>query len=202
MVGCVRRIAISLALSFTVLPVSAQFYKLHNADVAVGGTGQFTTSITSQVFLNHQSTTQSAGFLLSMRDHPVSFAGVELNYQYSSFSERFYGTNSFQLAKVPIAFHEATAAYLVHPHFRHLQPFVGLGGGATFFVPSNGIPYQLRGTGLAEFGMDLPTSNPHLGFRLQGRALFYRAPNFRNAALASSRWVATEEPSASVYLRF
>lgn len=125
-----------------------------------------------------------------------------MNYQYSSLSERFSANNGKPLANIPVAFHEGTAAYLFHPHFRHLQPFVGLGGGAIFFNPSNGVQYQYRGTGLLELGMDLPTHNPHLGFRLTGRSLLYRAPNFYSASLSSSRWVSTEQPAASVYYRF
>ena len=68
----------------------AQFYKLHNADVAVGGTGQFTTPITSNgttaFGTNNQYTTDSGGFVGSLREHPVSWAGVEINYGYTLFS--------------------------------------------------------------------------------------------------------------------
>lgn len=201
---CVRRIALSLGfvLAFTSAH-SQQYLKTHNADLAVGGTGQFTTAITSQSQLNHQWATESAGFLLSFREHALPFAGLELNYQYSSLSERFASSTGLPLANIPVAFHEGTAAYLFHPHFRHLQPFVGLGGGVIFFNPSRStLLSQYRATGLAEFGFDIPTRNPHLGFRMQGRSLLYRAPNFRNASLSSSRWVSTEEPSASVYFRF
>ena len=184
------------------VPAHAQFYKLHNADIAVGGTGQFTTSITSQSQLNRQATTDSAGFLTTLRDHPLAFAGVEVNYGFTRFSERFTAPNSVRLANVASSMHEATGAYLFHPHFRHLQPFIGVGGGALFFNPLQGSFSQTRAAGLFEIGLDVPTSNPHLGFRVQGRSLDYRAPNFNRPALSSSRWVSTNEPSASVYIRF
>ena len=64
-------------LTFTCLSTQARFYKLSNADVAVGGTGQFTTSIADQTNTNYQATTDSAGFLLIFRAHPVSWAGIE-----------------------------------------------------------------------------------------------------------------------------
>lgn len=180
-----------------------QLYKIHNADVAVGGTGQFTTSITSQNNVPHQATTDSAGFLLSFREHPVAWAGVEFNYQYASFSERFTNNSYIPLSYVPLSVHEGTAAYLFHPHFRRLQPFVGVGGGALYFHPYPvAITTQWRGVGLVEVGADIPTRNPHLGFRLQARSLLYRAPNFKDANLATSGWVATNEPSAGVYIRF
>lgn len=103
---------------------------------------------------------------------------------------------------MPLGFHEATAAYLLHPHYRHFRPFVGLGGGALYFDPSVHVRTQIRPAGLAETGFDLRTSNPHLGFRVQGRWLLYRAPNFNNSGLSSSRWVSTSEPSASVWVHF
>lgn len=198
-----RLLAALSIIVFASTCASGQFYKIHNADVAVGGTGQFTTSITDQETVPHQGTTDSAGFLLSFRDHPVAWAGIEFNYGYSSFSERFIGLNSLPLASVALSAHEATAAYLFHPHFRKLQPFVGVGGGALYFHPYPvAFNPQWRGTGLFEIGADIPTSNPHLGFRVQARSLLYRAPNFNNSSIATSRWVATNEPSASVYVRF
>ena len=106
-------------------------------------------------------------------------------------------------ARVQSYNHEATAAYLFHPHFRKLQPFVGIGGGAIDFVPQNSVvSNQWRGAGLLEAGLDLPTGNPHLGFRVQGRSLIYRAPNFDSPAVSSRSWVATVEPTAGVYWRF
>ena len=185
------------------LSARAQAYKIHNADVAVGGTGQFTPSITDQTNTPHQATTDSAGFLLSFRDHPVSWAGIELNYGYSSFSERFTSLASVSLESVPLSFHEAIAAYVLHSHRHGIQPFATVGGGALYFNPSPVHVYtQLRGTGLVDVGADMLTSNPHFGFRIQGRSLYYRAPNFNNASIATSRWVATVEPSASVFMRF
>ena len=196
-------LAVTLSCAFMALSAEGQFYKLHQADVAVGGTGQFTTSLTSQsTFLPHQSTTDSAGFLVTLRDHPVSFAGVEFNYGYSKFSERFTTYTGSRLAYLPASVHEATGAYLFHRNYKRFQPFIGVGGGALFFNPLQGALSQTRGAGLFEIGADVPTSNRHLGFRVQARSLDYRAPNYNRPGLSSSRWVSTNEPSASVYLRF
>ena len=137
-----------------------------------------------------------------MRAQPLKFAPLELNYQYSSFSERFATPNGPFFSYVPLSFHEATAAYLLHPHYHRFRPFVGVGGGSLYFNPAVHVKTQIRPAGLAEMGFDMRTSNPHLGFRVQGRSLIYRAPNFNNPGLSSSRWVATSEPSASVYVRF
>lgn len=194
-----RVLNVCLAAMTTTLVAHAQVYKLHNADVAVGATGQFTRTITSDS-PNVQQTTDSPGFLLSFRDHPVAWAGVELNYGFTRYSQRYsYGAGLS--TSNPASVHEATAAYLFHPHFKHLQPFVGVGGGALGFRPGVGSD-QWRGAGLVETGLDIPTRNRHLGFRVQGRTLFYRAPNFGNSQISSRSWVASVEPSASVYIRF
>lgn len=197
-----RHVAPLLAAACTFGPAHAQFGEFRNADVAVGGTGQFTTAITSQSRLPHNGTSDSAGFLLSFRAQPTRFTPVELNYQYSSFSERFGSATGPISTFVPLSFHEATAAYLLHPHYRRLRPFVGVGGGALYFDPTVHVKTQIRAAGLLEIGFDLRTSNPHLGFRVQGRSLLYRAPNFNNPAISSSRWVSTSEPSASVWVKF
>lgn len=185
------------------MSAKGQIYKLHNADVAMGGTGQFTTSITDQTNTPHQATTDSAGFLFSFREHPVPWAGIELNYQYSSFSERYTSSfNGAPLASVPLSFHEGTGAYLFHRNYGRVHPFLGIGGGTLYFDSITPLGGQLRGTGLFEVGADAVTHNPHLAFRVQARSLLYRAPNFNDSAIATSRWVATTEPSASVVLRF
>ena len=180
------------------LSAQAQIYKFHNAEVAVGGTGQYTTSITSQLLAPHQAQTNSVGFLLSYRDDPFRRGFVELNYQYSSFSERFVSQVApYTQNSIPAGFHEGTAAYVVSPHYRKLTPFVGVGGGVAYFNPSSPTRAhtQMRPAGLVEFGLDVPTSNRRLGFRLESRALAYRAPNFNNPDLATHRWVIQSEPS-------
>ena len=196
-------LAVITLLAAGPLAAKAQFYKVHNADLSAGATGQFTTSITSQNNVAHQLTTDSVGFLGSFREHQVAWAGVEVNCGDAPLSERYMNDANTQIANVPLSMHEFTAAYIFHPHFRHLQPFVNVGGGALYFHPYPApVTTQWRGTGLVEVGFDVPTKNPHMGFRVQGRSLIYRAPNFNNAGIASSRWVSTSEPSAMVYARF
>ena len=187
------------------ISAEAQLYKAHNAELALGGSGQFTTSITSQELGPHQAQTNSAGFLLSYRDLAFRHGSVEVNYQYSSFSERFNSqVPPFLTTSIPLGFHEGTAAYIVSLRRLRYTPFVGVGGGVAYFNPSSPTRShtQMRPAGLVEIGLDIPTSNRHLGFRLESRILAYRAPNFNNPDLASHRWVAQSEPSASVYYHF
>ena len=205
---------------------SAQFYKLKGAAVAVNGTGVWTTPLTSSPtaatgvvgvtntgsFLNETATNQqqgattSAGVLATLGFHPVPFAGIELNYQFAQFSEQYSFNYSSQptqrqLLNVPVAFHEATAAYQFHPKHIKFQPYVNIGGGAVDFLPQM-ANNQWRGAGLIETGFDIPTKSPHIAIRVQGRALIYRAPNFNNSLISSRGWVVTEQPTGGLVYRF
>ena len=184
---------------------NAQFYKLHNVDLSGGAVGQFTTTLTSNSAITN-TPTESFGGVFSVREHPFTFAGVEFNYGYTEFSEKYSAPNtgavgSQYTARTQTDMHEATAAYLIHPHFFHFQPYIGVGGGAVDFVPKVGNN-QWRGAGLLEAGFDIPTSNPHMGFRVSGRSLYYRAPNYGQPNLGSKSWVVTTEPMLGVYYRF
>lgn len=200
------------AMSLMTTLASGQFYKFHKADIGVAATGQFTTSLTDQdvshtgALLPHQATTNSPGVLLTLRDHPVSWAGIELNYQYTKLQERFISAYTGRpIAYLPTNLHEASAAYLLHLKKRFgAAPYVAIGGGALDFSLTDGYRNsnnQWRGTGLVDVGLDMQTHS-RLGFRLGARDLLYRAPDYRNAALSSSRWVSTEEPYGGVYINF
>jgi len=194
---------------------NAQFYKLHGADIGGGGIGQFTRHLNAgNDSVVADDPTDSFGGIFSLRDHPVSWAGIEFNYSYAQYHQyyRGYASGLGVVYDVPIKTqaHEATAAYLFQPkaHWLHplrVEPFLALGGGYIDFVPAspnvNGSN-QWRETGLAELGFDIPTSNRHMGFRVQGRELLYRQANFNKPYLASRKWVGTSEPMFGVWYRW
>ena len=215
---------LALTVASTAITAHGQFYKLKGASVSVGGTGNFSTTLESNASnvnytanrtgggtLNEvasgqqQFTTDSTGGLFSLQFHPVAWAGVEVNYGFNHYSEVFqYSASSATAAQsqhINTYSHEATAAYVFHPKHIKFQPFVNVGGGAISFLPPL-ADNQWRWAGLLETGFDIPTKNPHLAFRAEGRALVYRAPNFYNSALSTRSWRVTEEPTASVVFRF
>ena len=222
----VIRYAVPMLLAVSALSAHGQFYRLKGARVSVGGTrgravpaanaspsstsyaassaiGPLAETISGQ----QQFTTASAGVLGSLLFHPKPWAGIEVNYSYTHYSERFSYNETptltrAQLVSVPTSAHEATGAYVFHPKHIKFQPFVNVGGGGIFFNPIGQNAGQWRGAGLLETGFDIPTSSPHLAFRVEGRALFYRAPNFNTPLLSSRSWRSTEEPSLSAVYRF
>lgn len=225
------RYAIPVLTLLAVSQAPAQFNnyaKQHGLSVSVGATGNFVTplttnpsttifnsvvppgiTLTNTISNQQQYITSSLGFLTSVQFHPVAWAGIEMNYGYQHYSERFgynlASTPTTQVASVPTTTHEATAAYQFHPKHIPFQPFVNVGGGAIDFVPTNGGgSNQWRAAGLVETGFEIamPRTQRKLALRLQGRGLFYRAPNFNNALLSTRSWRVSSEPSASFVYRF
>ena len=181
---------------------SAQFNRLKIGSVSVGGTGEFskileqngnavTNPTTGVVYSNQrQDTTWSAGFLTSVQLNPVSWAGVELNYGYTHYQERYsynagFATNptaTLNETNVTTDRHEATAAYIFHAKRLPLRPYVGIGGGALDFDPYTQGNHQWRGAGLLETGFDIPTHTARTSASASaGRSLYYRSPNFGNS---------------------
>jgi hypothetical protein len=202
----------------------AQYFKDHAVSISVGATSPFDHQLTSHpttgtytiptpaggdidTTVSNQTTsiTDSAGFLTSIQFHPRSWAGVELNYGFNHYARNFDFTysaaNTAQSLEVKQDVHEFTGALQFHSNRKILQPFVSFGTGALDFDPRN-LSNQIRGAGLLEAGIDAPTYKGHIGFRFEGRALFFRAPNFYQPAISPSSWRASMEPSISTFYRF
>lgn len=225
MIHLIKR-AVPALLFLAAASAPAQFYKFHGASVSVGATGNFEDKLTSEpvpvtynrvvspgVTLTNTATNQSnyitssVGFLTSFQFHPVPFAGIELNYGYQHYTERFnynlVGVPAQQNNRFLTTTHEATGAYQFHPKKIPFQPFVNVGGGAIYFNPTaGGGSSQWRGAGLLETGFDVPMPGKQLALRVMGRGLFYRAPNFNVPAISTREWRVSAEPSASFVYRF
>jgi hypothetical protein len=203
------------ALPSGIHPMKASFG--HQMDFGVGGAGQFTTSITNQETqqssgpgfgapLPRQWTTQSLGALATLRDRPFTWVGVEVNYQFTRYSERYqiptapFASPSL-LVYVPTSVHEYTAAFVFQSDKHKIKPFLALGGGYQNFQPTGDFSHQWRETALLDLGVDIPTQTK-LGFRIGARDLVFRAPDFQNTALSSSRWVSEEQPYVMAFIKF
>ena len=219
------QLTLSAVLVLATAGAQAQFHRFETGTISVGGTGQFSTVLTSSpnsfsqtnvilpgsfetsVINNQQQyTTLSAGFVSSLQLHPVSWAGLELNYGFTRYSERYsyntsnnIGAASTVNVSAPTYWHEATGAYIVHPKHIPFQPYVGIGGGAIDFARGDN---QWRGAGLLEMGFDMPVKWTHVGFRIGARSLYYRSPNFNNTIISTRSWRVTSEPEISTFYRF
>ncbi len=214
---------LSAFVFFTAALSQAQFQRFTAGSISVGGTGQFTEVLTAnpttapypflvqgqavQFSNQRQDTTLSAGFVGKVQFQPLKYAGLELNYGFSHYSELYsYTTTAFPSTapqagnlRVKTYTHEATGAFLIHPKHIPFQPYLGIGGGAIDF---NTADNQWRGAGLLETGFDLPMKNGKTGFRIGARSLYYRAPNFDSSLISTRSWRVTAEPEISSYYKF
>lgn len=193
---------IACTVALLSVTASAQVYSLHNIDVSVGATEQFSTPVTTQAAEMYQSTTRSPGLLATVKVHPSSLIGFEANYQYSKFSLLYPSQNGGPEIEVPVRFQETTAAYLMHSHSEYFQPFVAFGAGVLFFDPRNGSGVRHQVNGLVNFGADFPLAGQHVGLTLQARTLYYRTPVLSGDNTATQRWSTSSEPSANFFVRF
>ena len=218
-----RTLPAVLVLSAVSAAAQDGYLKTHGASLSVGGTGQFSTILesnsgyvtntyaipngthTDQTFNQQQFTTWSAGFVSSLQFHPKPWAGVALNYGFNHYQERFTYNYTDSTATgatyVTTDVHEFTGGYLFHPKHIPFQPYLEIGGGALDFTPQT-ASNQIRGAGLLETGFDLKTKDPHISFRISGRSLYYRAPNFYQPAISTRSWRATEERAVSAVYKF
>ena len=222
MIQLLRRTLPAL-LVLSAVSAQAQYLKTHGATLSVGGAGQFSTLLESdsgyvnntyalpngiaqdQTFMQQQFTTGSVGFVASLQFHPAAFAGIALNYGFNHYQERyvydFTDSTTPGQTRITTDVHEFTGGYLFHPKHILFQPYVEVGGGALDFTPQT-ASNQIRGAGLLEAGFDLPIKNEHIGFRISGRSLYYRSPNFYQPAISTRSWRVTEEPAVSAFYRF
>lgn len=194
-------------ISYRQDPVQGGGYlRTHGFDIAGMATGRYQTSVTHQS-PNLAGTTNGVGFLGSVREHPVSWFGLELNYGYNRYTEHYRVTPAGgPVNYVQLQQNEATAGYVFHIKTPYVQPFVVLGGGGVNFSPilaTTVLPSQWRGAAMYDVGLDfVPKRQPHVGFRIQEHGLFYKAPDFYVANYRSNSWVHQALPAAGVFYRF
>ena len=179
---------------------------LFRRDVAVSVFAQY-TNVTNGNFIR-EDTTSSGGGMISYRQSARWWAGYEVNFGETKYSE------SYQKGEYRVNHNssEITGAYLLKsPKYRGVRAFLTVGAGAIIFSPSSyGGPVALTPTKpetqvLPVFVYSLGVEhefNEHLGLRLQYRADEYKAPNFKQVSLDLHTLRTTLEPAAGVYYRF
>jgi hypothetical protein len=174
---------------------------LHNSDVSIGAFGQFSTNVDGNGI--SQTTTKSLGGEAAFRHSYHWWLGYEAGYSYTRYADYY----SNQVFPVQHNMHEFSGTYLVQgPHALGFQPFGGAGVSAVLFSPSlNGgqsVSYQARPGVNFTVGINHSILTSHLGVRLQYRGVYYKAPDFGEAALTTNSFRLTSEPTAGVYFKF
>ena len=186
------------------LPLAAP---LHNGDVLVAASGLISPGVGAPPH-PRQTIDPAVGGLIAVEVQPRRWLDFQFNYQLSHLNESFATQPGGQtLASFGSFVQEGSAEYLFSRQLGQdktnpWRAFVGLGGGLLQFSAAAPNSSQTRGAYLVDPGVEIPTHNEHILFRVDLRATFYRTPNFQNPGLASSSWTTTVEPTAGVVFHF
>jgi hypothetical protein len=208
----------------TSAPPTAFGKQLDKVDLTIAGVGLFNTKVTGTVVTGLLATNQgetitqfgsnTAGALVSIHYPAKPYFGLEFNYGYARYTENFEGpgvadflpvnTTDFQ---VQTKVSEYTFGYLItppHPLFG-MQPFASVGAGTQAFKPTafggQEEPEKARMTYYYSLGLQKEV-NPHFGFRLGFRQLFFLDPDFGQNYLTILKHASTYEPTVGFYLRY
>lgn len=197
-----RKFVLPSLLCFLAAAGSAQSQKaLSNTDVSVDGLYQFTSNASGNG--TTVSASKSAGGGAYLRHSYHWWLGYEAGYTYTRYTDFYSG----QIFGIQSNMHEFNGSYYVHgPSALGIQPFATAGVSAILFSPSlNGgqnVPWQARPGANFGVGANLPLFTGHFGLRVQYRGVYYKTPDFGQAALVTNAYRLTSEPMAGIYLRF
>jgi opacity protein-like surface antigen len=199
---------IFLAFGILVLFSLPLFAQDSHSEISGNFTGDFPSEASGRGL--RDKPTDSGGVLLNYRYGFNTWSALEVNYDYTSFSQ-FYGPSGFTRASYVTRadVNEATMAYVFTPGKSagsRYRPFAEAGGGALFFSPTS------RGSTVAGFTQDRPTflygagidwnAANNVSVRLGYRGLVYRASDFAVPVQRTDAMANLAEPYVGVVLRF
>jgi opacity protein-like surface antigen len=171
-------------------------YTAYKSDATVQGIGSFVKSTTENGA--QQSATNAGGVLGTYRYYFNRHNGVEVNYGYTSNTEKYNGSG------VNTNSHEFTAAYLYRFPQKRWSPFVLAGVGGLVFDPKDftGGTAQARAAFVYGGGADVNLTN-HLFVRAEYRGFVYNSPTYDYAPYHNlDRATHRAEPSVGFGWRF
>ena len=190
-----------LLLVGLVSPAAQAQNALRNDDISVGGFYQFTQSTSGNGISD--SASKSLGGSASFRHSFHWWLGYEGSYQYTRFTDDYSG----QPFGVQHNVHEFGGSYYVHGITAlGIEPFAIAGVSAVVFSPSlNGgqnVSWQARPGVNFGAGINYPLLTSHIGLRFEYRGVYYKTPDFGQAALTTNTYRVTSEPMVGVYFKF
>ena len=179
----------------------------NRSEISLQGTGLFTRSTTGNGVV--YSATDSGGFLGTYRYHLNHWISVEGAYGYSVDTQKY--SNLSGAFRIPSGIHNFTGSFVINLPSRshsHFNPYVLVGGGALFFVPTNSqsntfsqTQSQAKGAFVYGAGVDYGIYKG-LSLRAEYRGLVYSTPEFGFGALATNSVTHTAVPSVGLSFRF
>lgn len=197
--------------------------QLSRIDLGISGIGSFTKGV--QGINNHkgstlnqnidQSASSTVGALITVRYTKSPYFGLEFNYGYARFTQRYQlinsdGTKDWYpglIGGVQANATEYSFGYVAHPPHQifGIKPFLAAGAGTTAFRPTPGGGQSLysraRMTYYYAAGAEKDL-NQHFGVRAQFRQTFYKAPDFGVTYLFLDKQTWTIEPGIGFVIHF
>lgn len=198
--GVIRNRLSMILFSFAVavaVPAIAhgQYYPLLNLDIGAGASGRFTLQVNNSSIGSLNASETTPHVVGSVRYHPKTWLGFQVGITDGTSTDQL-SDGKFATARSQVG----SVAYLIHSHFRSVQPYIALGAAELRFA--NGSNTQLRTGGMLEVGVDIPMPNPHFGLTLQTRSTAYRPFKEDSTQTPNGRFAASVEPTALAYVRF
>jgi outer membrane immunogenic protein len=184
-----------IAIVFASAPLFAQ-QEYSKQEVSVQALGSFVKTINNSGV--EQSATNSGGVLADYRYFFDKHNGVEVNYAFTSDTQKFNGVG------VDTRSNEASAAYVFRMPLKHFTPFLLAGAGGLVFSPRDfvGTSTQARAAFVYGGGADFAIGS-HVFLRAQYRGLVYDAPTFESSTLGGfDKITHRAEPSIGFGYRF
>jgi opacity protein-like surface antigen len=195
-------INLGIVLCFS-LAASAQE---NRSEISLQGTGLFTRSMTGNGVA--YSATDSGGFLGTYRYHLNHWISVEGAYGYSLDTQKYSNPSAF---RIPSGIHNFTGSVVMNLPSRghsHFNPYVLVGGGALYFVPTSNqsntfSQAQSQAKGALVYGAGFNYGiYKGISLRAEYRGLVYSTPEFGFGALATNSVTHTAVPSVGLSFRF
>jgi hypothetical protein len=176
---------------------------MHGYDITASGAGVFSHPLFSS---NSQSATAAAGLFLTFH-HATDrrWFDIEAHFGLSKNTAQYAGVGTQPAVNASILAQEFSADLLLRKHLNRARPYqalpyLGVGGGLLYFHQSSTQSSTLTAAALIDSGLDIPTNNQHLSFRIGSHLLFYPTPSFGTAT--ASGWTFSAQPAAGVLFHF
>ena len=191
---------------------------LSHIDLGLGAIGSFTKGVQGPNNRDQnvsQNTGSTVGALITVRYTKSPYFGLEFNYSYARFTQRYQlinadGSKSWYpglIGGVQANVSEYSFGYVAHPPHEILgaKPFLAAGAGTTAFRPTPGGGQSLfsraRMTYYYAAGVEKDL-NEHFGVRAQFRQTFYKAPDFGQDYLFLDKQTWAIEPGVGFVIHF
>ena len=202
-----KKAAVATVFAMMLVMAGAAFAQDSKSEVSASVAANITKDASDS---NYQtSTTKSAAIQASYAYYLGKFGGVQADYGYSRFSNKFSSSAFGTIGNVPSNVNQVTLGYIYKMNKGgKISPFVTAGGGWLIFSPTSagkavatGVSTQTRDTFTYGVGFDYKISKS-FAVRAAYNGYVYKLPTYGSSALGISAYTHTALPSVGIVYHF